>query len=84
MKWKLLESLGQRTIFKGSFMQSSLDMFNNYILYENSSDNAMLCNIRGYDLAVLCNKYVILQWKKYFIWSESKRLLTRKSKRTAK
>ena len=33
-------------------------MFNNYILYENASDNAMLCNIRGYDLAVLCNKYI--------------------------
>lgn len=39
------------------YAEFTSDMFNNYILYEQSSDNAMLCNIRGYDLAVLCNQY---------------------------
>jgi len=36
------------------------DAFNNYILYDQSenSEQALLCNLRGYDLAELCNKYV--------------------------
>lgn len=55
----VLESLGREDhILKVPYAEFTSDMFNNYILYENSSDNAMLCNIRGYDLAVLCNKYV--------------------------
>ena len=45
-------------VLKVPFAEFTSDMFNNYILYENASDNAMLCNIRGYDLAVLCNKYI--------------------------
>lgn len=43
---------------KVPYAEFTSDMFNNYILYENASDNAMLCNIRGYDLAELCNKYI--------------------------
>lgn len=55
----VLESLGREDhILKVPYAEFTSDMFNNYILYENLSDNAMLCNIRGYDLAVLCNKYV--------------------------
>lgn len=50
----VLESLGREDhILKVPYAEFTSDMFNNYILYENSSDNAMLCNIRGYDLAVL-------------------------------
>lgn len=35
------------------------DAFNNYILYDQSenSEQALLCNLRGFDLAELCNKY---------------------------
>lgn len=35
------------------------DAFNNYILYDQSEsrEQALLCNLRGYDLAKLCNKY---------------------------
>lgn len=35
------------------------DAFNNYILYDQSENNeqALLCNLRGLDLAELCNKY---------------------------
>lgn len=52
-------SVGDRNhTLKVPYAEFTSDMFNNYILYENSSDNAMLCNIRGYDLAELCNKYM--------------------------
>lgn len=55
----VLESLGREDhVLKVPYAEFTSDMFNNYILYENASDNAMLCNIRGYDLAVLCNKYM--------------------------
>ena len=55
----VLGSLGRADhVLKVPFAEFTSDMFNNYILYENASDNAMLCNIRGYDLAVLCNKYI--------------------------
>lgn len=55
----VLESLGREDhVLKVPYAEFTSDMFNNYILYENSSDNAMLCNIRGYDLAALCNKYM--------------------------
>lgn len=36
------------------------DSFNNYIMYEytiQSNERALLCNLRGYDLAILSNKY---------------------------
>lgn len=45
-------------VLKVPYAEFTSDMFNNYIIYENASDNALLCNIRGYDLAVLCNKYI--------------------------
>lgn len=36
------------------------DAFSNYILYDRDAEGeqALLCNLRGYDLAKLCNKYV--------------------------
>lgn len=56
----IYESLGKddTTILKVPYAEFTSDMFNNYILYENACDDAMLCNIRGYDLAELCNKYI--------------------------
>lgn len=56
----IYESLGEEdtTILKVPYAEFTSDMFNNYILYENACDDAMLCNIRGYDLAELCNKYI--------------------------
>ena len=50
--WK---SLGRKDYsLKVPYYEFTSDMFNNYILYED----AMLCNIRGYDLAELCNRYI--------------------------
>ena len=55
----IYKSLGREDhALKVPFYEFTADMFNNYILYQNTSDNAMLCNIRGYDLAELCNKYI--------------------------
>lgn len=56
----IYESIGKddNTILKVPYAEFTSDMFNNYILYENACDDAMLCNIRGYDLAELCNKYI--------------------------
>lgn len=56
----IYESLTENgdTILKVPYAEFSSDMFNNYILYENAFDDALLCNIRGYDLAELCNKYI--------------------------
>lgn len=56
----IYESLGKEdaVILKVPYAEFTSDMFNNYILYENAFDDAMLCNIRGYDLAELCNKYI--------------------------
>ena len=55
----ILKSLGREDhALKVPYAEFTSDMFNNYILYENASEQAMLCNIRGYDLATLCNKYM--------------------------
>lgn len=52
------------------------DSFNNYILYEqkqNQSERAFLCNLNGYDLAKLNNKYASTEIGKNILFGQNLR-----------
>ena len=52
------------------------DSFNNYILYEqkqNESERAFLCNLNGYDLAKLNNKYTSTEIGKNILFGQNLR-----------
>lgn len=64
-RYERIITLNELNILKNSldtdkvpFEKFKSDSFNNFIMYrEDSSEKALLCNLRGYDLAKLSNKY---------------------------
>ena len=67
MKNEKVITLNELEILKESLFNAKVpydefksDAFSNYILYDQSQggEQALLCNLRGYDLATLSNKYV--------------------------
>lgn len=66
-KYEKIITLSELNILKNSLSISKVpyeefrsDSFSNYIMYDQSAggEQALLCNLRGYDLAQLNNKYV--------------------------
>lgn len=63
----------------------SSDAISNFLMYEQNGDEdsrALLCNIRGYDLAKLCNKYISTSLGRNILFGQNLRdaLSTSKSK----
>ena len=60
------------------------DAFNNYIIYNSDVNNeeALLCNLRGYDLAKLCNKYANTSMGRNILFGQNLRETIEKKSKT--
>ena len=67
------------------------DSFNNFFIYPNNPDNSsdcktlqenqtLLCNLRGYELALLCNKYINTSMGRNVLFGQNLRESLKKSK----